>query len=174
MFKLELKLCKILNQQQLNSEEFFNSWLIWLKSKKKWLKGKFINYLPTNVTHCQKKDKIPFFHCEIILKMKYLIHNFLFFFNNRIDSNIEHTELNVEAAHAEILKYFQSVTGNRWLMIKIFAVLIFFFIFFVVFLAQNYFSGEKKRRIIINNNCLYYSLIIFCNAKKRKFSFFYF
>ncbi|CAD1477271.1 unnamed protein product, partial [Heterotrigona itama] len=49
----------------------------------------------------------------------------------RIDSNIEDTELNVEAAHAEILKYFQSVTNNRWLMIKIFAVLIFFFIFFV-------------------------------------------
>lgn len=53
----------------------------------------------------------------------------------RIDSNIEETELNVEVAHAEILKYFQSVTNNRWLMIKIFAVLIFFFIFFVVFLA---------------------------------------
>ncbi|KAL2719836.1 syntaxin-5 [Vespula maculifrons] len=53
----------------------------------------------------------------------------------RIDSNVEDTELNVEAAHAEILKYFQSVTNNRWLMIKIFAVLIFFFIFFVVFLA---------------------------------------
>ncbi|XP_033323577.1 syntaxin 5 [Megalopta genalis] len=53
----------------------------------------------------------------------------------RIDTNIEHTGLNVEAAHAEILKYFQSVTNNRWLMIKIFAILIFFFIFFVVFLA---------------------------------------
>ncbi|XP_011501054.1 PREDICTED: syntaxin-5 [Ceratosolen solmsi marchali] len=53
----------------------------------------------------------------------------------RIDSNIESTEINVGAAHAEILKYFQSVTNNRWLMIKIFAVLIFFFIFFVVFLA---------------------------------------
>ncbi|XP_066592011.1 syntaxin-5 [Prorops nasuta] len=53
----------------------------------------------------------------------------------RIDSNIEDTELNVQAAHTEILKYFQSVTNNRWLMIKIFAVLIFFFIFFVVFLA---------------------------------------
>ncbi|XP_058806298.1 syntaxin-5 [Phymastichus coffea] len=53
----------------------------------------------------------------------------------RIDSNIEDTEINVGAAHAEILKYFQSVTNNRWLMIKIFAVLIFFFIFFVVFLA---------------------------------------
>jgi syntaxin 5 len=53
----------------------------------------------------------------------------------RIDSNIEDTEINVGAAHAEILKYFQSVSNNRWLMIKIFGVLIFFFIFFVVFLA---------------------------------------
>ncbi|XP_011863863.1 PREDICTED: syntaxin-5 [Vollenhovia emeryi] len=53
----------------------------------------------------------------------------------RIDSNIEDTELNVEAAHTEILKYFQAVTSNRWLMIKIFAVLIFFFIVFVLCLA---------------------------------------
>lgn len=53
----------------------------------------------------------------------------------RIDANILDTELHVESAHREILKYFQSVTSNRWLMIKIFAVLIFFFIFFVVFLA---------------------------------------
>ncbi|XP_063981986.1 syntaxin-5 [Diachasmimorpha longicaudata] len=53
----------------------------------------------------------------------------------RIDSNIEDAEMNVEAAHTEILKYFQSVTNNRWLMIKIFGVLIFFFIFFVVFVA---------------------------------------
>lgn len=54
---------------------------------------------------------------------------------DRIDSNVEDAELNIEAAHAQILKYFQSVTSNRWLMIKIFGVLIFFFIFFVVFLA---------------------------------------
>lgn len=53
----------------------------------------------------------------------------------RIDTNIQDTELNVEAAHSEILKYFQSVTKNRWLMVKIFAVLMFFFIFFVVFVA---------------------------------------
>ncbi|XP_065342599.1 syntaxin-5 [Cloeon dipterum] len=53
----------------------------------------------------------------------------------RIDTNIQDVELNVEAAHSEILKYFQSVSSNRWLMIKIFAVLILFFIFFVVFLA---------------------------------------
>ncbi|KAL1117933.1 hypothetical protein AAG570_004246 [Ranatra chinensis] len=53
----------------------------------------------------------------------------------RIDANVQDTELNVEAAHSEILKYFQSVTSNRWLMVKIFAVLIFFFMFFLVFLA---------------------------------------
>lgn len=53
----------------------------------------------------------------------------------RIDSNVEDTALNVEAGHGEILKYFQSVTSNRWLMIKIFGVLIFFFIFFVIFMA---------------------------------------
>ncbi|XP_056383536.1 syntaxin-5 [Hyla sarda] len=53
----------------------------------------------------------------------------------RIDGNVEDTQLNVEAAHSEILKYFQSVTSNRWLMIKIFLILIVFFIIFVVFLA---------------------------------------
>jgi syntaxin 5 len=53
----------------------------------------------------------------------------------RIDANVEDAELNVEAAHNEIVKYFQSITSNRWLMIKIFAVLIFFFFFFVIFMA---------------------------------------
>uniref|UniRef100_A0A671XQ72 Syntaxin-5 n=1 Tax=Sparus aurata TaxID=8175 RepID=A0A671XQ72_SPAAU len=53
----------------------------------------------------------------------------------RIDANVEDTQLNVEAAHTEILKYFQSVSSNRWLMIKIFLVLVVFFIIFVVFFA---------------------------------------
>ncbi|XP_052767579.1 syntaxin-5-like [Mya arenaria] len=53
----------------------------------------------------------------------------------RIDSNVEDAHLNIEAAHGELLKYFQSVTNNRWLMIKIFAVLIIFFIIFIVFMA---------------------------------------
>ncbi|KAM3836024.1 syntaxin-5a isoform 2-T2 [Diretmus argenteus] len=53
----------------------------------------------------------------------------------RIDANVEDTQLNVDAAHTEILKYFQSVSSNRWLMIKIFLVLIIFFIIFVVFFA---------------------------------------
>lgn len=50
----------------------------------------------------------------------------------RIDSNVEDTSMNVEAAHAELLKYFQSISGNRWLIIKVFAVLIVFFFLFVV------------------------------------------
>jgi len=53
----------------------------------------------------------------------------------RIDNNVEDTALNVDMGHQEILKYFQSVTSNRWLMIKIFGVLIFFFIFFIIFMA---------------------------------------
>ncbi|KAL8588765.1 Syntaxin-5 [Nucella lapillus] len=53
----------------------------------------------------------------------------------RIDSNVDDTSVNIESAHSEILKYFQSVSSNRWLMVKIFAVLIIFFIVFVVFMA---------------------------------------
>ncbi|KAL4697003.1 hypothetical protein H8959_002701 [Pygathrix nigripes] len=52
-----------------------------------------------------------------------------------IDENVLGAQLDVEAAHSEILKYFQSVTSNRWLMVKIFLILIVFFIIFVVFLA---------------------------------------
>merc|ERR1712111_343838 len=51
----------------------------------------------------------------------------------RIDNNIDDTALNVELGHNEILKYFQSVTSNRWLMVKIFGVLI--FLIFVIFMA---------------------------------------
>lgn len=53
----------------------------------------------------------------------------------RIDHNVEDSLMNVNAAHTEILKYFQSVSSNRWLMIKVFGVLIVFFIIFVLFFA---------------------------------------
>lgn len=53
----------------------------------------------------------------------------------RIDHHTEQAAENVIAGHGEILKYFQNVTSNRWLMVKIFGVLIFFFIFFVIFMA---------------------------------------
>lgn len=54
---------------------------------------------------------------------------------HRIDSNINDADLNIEAAHSELLKYFQYVSSNRWLLIKIFIVLIVFFIVFIKFLA---------------------------------------
>jgi len=50
----------------------------------------------------------------------------------RIDSNIDDVDMNINEAHSELLKYFQSVTSNRWLMIKIFLVLIVFFVVFII------------------------------------------
>ena len=35
-------------------------------------------------------------------------------FDHRIDANVEVSELNVEAAHGEILQYFQSISSNRY------------------------------------------------------------
>ena len=53
----------------------------------------------------------------------------------RIEDHTNNAVLNVERGHNEILKYFQSVTHDRWLMVKIFGVLIFFFLLFVTFMA---------------------------------------
>ncbi len=53
----------------------------------------------------------------------------------RIDANITETHSNVDAAHTELLKYFKGITSNRWLMMKIFAVVIIFFIIFIIFVA---------------------------------------
>ncbi|XP_011405691.1 PREDICTED: syntaxin-5-like [Amphimedon queenslandica] len=53
----------------------------------------------------------------------------------RIDTNVSEAEINIEAGYGELLKYFRGVTSNRWLMVKIFAVIIVFFIIFVVFLT---------------------------------------
>lgn len=66
------------------------------------------------------------YHFQIALDL-------LLFF--RIDANVTETEINIEAGYGELLKYFKGVTSNRWLMIKIFAVVIIFFIIFIVFLA---------------------------------------
>lgn len=68
----------------------------------------------------------------IYIKFTLIYFNFII---DRIDSNVQDAELSIEAAHTQILRYFQSVSSNRWLMIKIFGILIFFFIFFVVFIS---------------------------------------
>jgi syntaxin 5 len=51
----------------------------------------------------------------------------------RIDEDIANTELHVNNAYSELVKYLPKVAGNRWLYLKIFAVLVVFMILFIVF-----------------------------------------
>lgn len=53
----------------------------------------------------------------------------------RIDSDLDNTITNVEEGQQHLLKYFQYISSNRSLIIKVFLILILFVIFFVVFLA---------------------------------------
>ena len=41
----------------------------------------------------------------------------------------------MSAAHGELEKLWVSTKSNKWLMFKVFGILLMFFIFFVVFLA---------------------------------------
>ncbi|CAJ0911632.1 13186_t:CDS:2, partial [Entrophospora sp. SA101] len=50
----------------------------------------------------------------------------------RIDANTEEIQNHVEGAQKELLKYYASISSNRWLVVKIFAVIIFFFLIFVL------------------------------------------
>ena len=45
------------------------------------------------------------------------------------------TLANVDSAQAQLLKYLNSISSNRWLVMKVFAVLLVFLIIFVVFIA---------------------------------------
>jgi len=54
---------------------------------------------------------------------------------HRIDANVDDAEMNVEAAHSELLKYFRGVSSNRWLMVKVFGIVMVFMLLFVVFMA---------------------------------------
>ncbi|CAA2960745.1 syntaxin-32-like [Olea europaea subsp. europaea] len=53
----------------------------------------------------------------------------------RIDENMDDTLSNVEGAQGALLKYLNSISSNRWLMIKIFFVLVFFLMIFLFFVA---------------------------------------
>ncbi|KAF3786045.1 hypothetical protein EJ110_NYTH26397 [Nymphaea thermarum] len=53
----------------------------------------------------------------------------------RIDENMDDTLANVEGAQGALLKYLNSISSNRWLMIKIFFVLIVFLMIFLFFVA---------------------------------------
>ncbi|CAM6029192.1 unnamed protein product [Sphagnum balticum] len=53
----------------------------------------------------------------------------------RIDENMDDTLANVEGAQGQLLKYLNSISSNRWLIIKIFFVLVTFLLVFVLFIA---------------------------------------
>ncbi|GAV89523.1 Syntaxin domain-containing protein/SNARE domain-containing protein [Cephalotus follicularis] len=53
----------------------------------------------------------------------------------RIDENMDDSLANVEGAQGALLKYLNSISSNRWLMIKIFFVLISFLMIFLFFVA---------------------------------------
>ncbi|GJN32230.1 hypothetical protein PR202_gb20720 [Eleusine coracana subsp. coracana] len=53
----------------------------------------------------------------------------------RIDENMEETLSNVDGAQGQLLKYLNSISSNRWLMMKIFFVLMVFLMIFIFFVA---------------------------------------
>jgi len=53
----------------------------------------------------------------------------------RIDENVEETLANVEGAQAHLLKYLNTISSNRWLIMKIMGVLMVFLVFFTVFIV---------------------------------------
>jgi len=50
----------------------------------------------------------------------------------RIDENVDDTLANVESAQTQLLKYLNTISSNRWLVMKIFAVLMIFATIFIV------------------------------------------
>lgn len=53
----------------------------------------------------------------------------------RIDQNMDDTLANVEGAQTQLARYLSSISSNRWLMIKIFFVLVAFLLIFLFFVA---------------------------------------
>jgi len=50
----------------------------------------------------------------------------------RIDADTQDIASNVSGAQRELLKYYASISSNRWLMLKVFGVLIVFFLVFIL------------------------------------------
>jgi len=73
-------------------------------------------------------------YCFLVLIHSSLLSFFQGEMVERIDANVEDTTMNVNAAHMQLMKYYNGLSSNRGLIIKVFAtVLIFLFIW--VFLA---------------------------------------
>ena len=82
----------------------------------------------------------------------------------RIDSNVESTSINIETAHHELLKYFNNISKNRWLIIKVFGVLMAFFVFFrhIYGIKQEHITFLHFLATIVNS--LLYKHNIYCGS----------
>ncbi len=49
----------------------------------------------------------------------------------RIDENIDDTLSNVDSAQTQLLKYLNTISSNRWLVMKIFGILMVFLVVFM-------------------------------------------
>lgn len=67
----------------------------------------------------------------------------------RIDADTTDIAANVSGAQRELLKYYASVSSNRWLMLKIFGVLIIFVSPFAYFLLLSFFVLEKRKMLMV-------------------------
>ena len=54
---------------------------------------------------------------------------------SRIDENVDESLVNVEGAQVALLKHLTKISSNRWLMIKIFFVLVVFLLIFLIFFS---------------------------------------
>ncbi|CAG98586.1 t-SNARE syntaxin [Kluyveromyces lactis] len=50
----------------------------------------------------------------------------------RIDDNVGDIEMNIHGAQRELLKYFDNISNNRWMAVKIFAIIFVFFLLWVL------------------------------------------
>ncbi|KAF2296245.1 hypothetical protein GH714_037029 [Hevea brasiliensis] len=53
----------------------------------------------------------------------------------RIDDNMDESLANVESARSALLRHLNQISSNRWLLIKLFAVIVFFLMVFIIFVA---------------------------------------
>jgi syntaxin 5 len=53
----------------------------------------------------------------------------------RIDENVGDTLANVDAGQAQLLKYLNTISSNRWLLLKVFGVIMMTMMFFLMFVA---------------------------------------
>ncbi|MBA0665473.1 hypothetical protein Goklo_005326, partial [Gossypium klotzschianum] len=54
---------------------------------------------------------------------------------SRIDEDVDQSLANVEGARSALLRHLNQISSNRWLLIKIFAAIIFFLVIFIIFVA---------------------------------------